>query len=134
MKNLLLTLVLSLSVLTSFSQTMNEKRALKEKHIDFSKEYLYFELTGLIELNGIIFNNDTCDCPIIYKATINNTELVNKCTNEKYDFLKFITFGKKKIISIDNSTEIKLDFRQSDPQWFFVPDQGITTPTNNHKL
>lgn len=107
MKHLTL-ILLTLITLNSFGQ-MNEKRALKEKHIDFSKEYLYFELTGLIELNGVIFRNDTCSCPIIYKATIEKVELINKCTKVSYDFVKFVKFGDEKIIRISEVNEINLN-------------------------
>ena len=120
MKYLTLIALISIS-LTSFSQDkMNEKRAMNEKHIDFSKEYLYFELTGLIELNGVIFNNDTCNCSIIYKATINTTELINKCTNNEYVFIKFITFGKNKIISISDKKGVESLFNNETPNYPFL--------------
>lgn len=102
MKKTLILLLTALS-LNLFSQDkMNDKQAMKEKHIDFSTHYLYFELFGLIELNGVIFENDTCQCPVMYKATIDKVELYDECTKQAYVFDKFITYGDKKIISISN--------------------------------
>jgi len=78
-------LCLSLISVTGFSQQkMTEKQAIKESHIDFTKQYLFFTIHGLIEIDGHIFKNDTCKCPIIFQATIDGITIIDTCTKIKY--------------------------------------------------
>jgi hypothetical protein len=48
-------------------------------------EPIYFqcELQGLIEIDGHTFLNDTCDCPIIYKATLDKIT-ISDCNGKEY--------------------------------------------------
>lgn len=55
---------------STFAQK-NEKDCMNDKHIDWKTEYIFFELSGLIEINGHIFKNDTCKEPVIWSATVN---------------------------------------------------------------
>jgi len=64
---------------------MNEKRTMEEKHIDFSKEVIYFELSGLIEIDGHLFLNDTCACPFVYTANLDGITIMNSCSKCKYE-------------------------------------------------
>lgn len=128
MKHILIILLTIIS-LNSFSQNkMNEKQAIKEKHIDFTTQHLYFELSGLIELDGVIFKNDTCQCPIVYTANINKVKIFNKCTKEEYVFNEFITYGEKKIISINELVDINGNWNDLNLPYFFTPtNEGIIT-------
>ena len=73
-----------LAVAASGQKRMNEKRVIKEKHIDFTTEVIYFELHGMIEIDGHVFMNDTCKCPIIYYANLDGVTLIDTCRNVKY--------------------------------------------------
>jgi hypothetical protein len=42
-----------------FGQTVNEKQAILKSHIDFTKEYIWFTLSGKIEIDGHTLINDT---------------------------------------------------------------------------
>ena len=82
------TLLTILAILISFNaisqNRMNEQRVMKEKYIDFKKEYIYFTLHGLMEVNGHTFKNDTCRCPVIYQATLDEVTLIDTCTKVTY--------------------------------------------------
>jgi hypothetical protein len=67
-------------------ERMSEKEAINEKYIDFKKQYLFFEITGKIEIDGHIFDNKKRDCPIIYTADIRGIEIVDTCLNVKYEY------------------------------------------------
>lgn len=82
------TIIIILLLIPSFlfaQNKVNEKRAIEKSHIDFSKEYLFFTLSGLIEIDGHAFKNDTCKCPIIYKSTLDGIDIVDTCANKHYD-------------------------------------------------
>ena len=74
---------------------LTEKQVLKNKHIDFSKEIIYFELSGLIEIDGHTFLNDTCKFPIIYTANLDGISIFNKSTKQKYNVRKCESEGCK---------------------------------------
>ncbi len=60
-----------------------------EKFIPFTESNIVFmRLLGLIEIDGHIFNNDTCSCPIIYKADLNGIEIKDTCTYIEYKYRK----------------------------------------------
>ena len=106
-----------------FSQSkMNEKRVMNEKHIDFTKEYIYFEVSGLIEIDGHTFLNDTCKCPIIYKANIKGITIFNKCNNVKYEYRKCSKKGCN-IIHLIEIENIKIEnMYQWDNRYFnYIP-------------
>lgn len=65
-------------------EKMTEKQVMKESHIDFSRQYIYFTLHGLIEIDGHIFKNDTCKCPIIYQATLDGITIIDTCIKVEY--------------------------------------------------
>jgi hypothetical protein len=70
---------------TAYSQkTMSEERAMKESHIDFSKEYIFFTIHGLIEIDGHIFKNDTCKCPIQFQANLDGIAIIDTCAKVKF--------------------------------------------------
>lgn len=86
MKKLNLILVCMLLIFYgAFGQEkLNEKQVIKKSHIDFSKEVIYFELSGLIEIDGHTFKNDTCKSPIIYTSNLEGISIFDKITNQKY--------------------------------------------------
>ena len=66
MKTNLLLILLICFAFQGFAQTkVNEKQALRKSHIDFTKEYLWFYMSGTIEIDGHIIK-DT----IIYTANL----------------------------------------------------------------
>ena len=83
---ILLTCVISMGAMAQAKLT--EKQVMKNKHIDFSKEVIYFELSGLIEIDGHIFLNDTCKSPIIYTANLDGISIFDKSTKQKYNVRK----------------------------------------------
>jgi len=86
MKKITVLFVILFVSISVFSQKrMNEKRVMKEKHINFTEEIIYFNLSGLIEIDGHTFLNDTCKCPIIYYANLDGVTIIDTCTNIKYD-------------------------------------------------
>jgi len=79
MKKLIyLLLILVIPVFAMPQKPMNEKQALKESHIDFNSQYLFFEIHGLIEVGGHTFSNDTCKNPIIYYADAEKVQMYFK--------------------------------------------------------
>lgn len=90
MKKLLYTLVLAtIFSASAIGQTkLNERQIINKKHIDFSKEVIYFELSGKIEIDGHTFVNDTCKSPIIYTSNLERISIFNKDTKEKYTVRK----------------------------------------------
>jgi hypothetical protein len=83
MKKIIYLLLIVYSVNSYAQDKMSERRAMKEKHIDFTKEYLWFELSGLMEINGHIFKNDTSSCPIIYTANLDGIT-IKDCNGKVY--------------------------------------------------
>ena len=88
MRTLLTILVLTISVNLCGQIKMKEQRAMKESHIDFTKEYIYFTIHGLIEIDGHIFKNDTCKCPIQFQANLEGITIIDTCLNMKYEYRK----------------------------------------------
>lgn len=115
MKKLILILTIILFGLNLNSQTrkLNEKECIKKSHIDFTKEYIYFSIHGLIEIDGHVFKNDTCKCPIIYKANIDGITIIDTCKNIKY---KHRACGVKNcpILHLEdmNSMDLKIDTQE----------------------
>lgn len=91
------TIILFLFICASLSAQVNEKRAIKETHIDFSKEHIEFILHGQIEIDGHTFLNDTCKNPIYYIANLEGIKILNKATNQEYLYRKCDKQGCKVI-------------------------------------
>jgi hypothetical protein len=108
---------------TNEQEKINEKRVIKEKHIDFNKGYLYFELHGLIEIDGHIFLNDTMSCPIVYKADLEGIEIINECNKKEYEYRKCDKKGCE-IIHLNLINELKLPvLKFNNPlDYYFNPD------------
>jgi hypothetical protein len=85
MKKLILISLVALFSIKIQAQ-MNEKMAMKETHINFKKEHLYFIISGKIEINGHTFVNDTCKQPIYYYATIKEVKIINPEAKIEYVF------------------------------------------------
>lgn len=57
----------------------------EDKNTSFEPIYYESNLSGcLIEIDGHTFLNDTCDCPIIYKATLDKITITD-CNGKEYD-------------------------------------------------
>jgi len=111
MKILLISILFCVSVITQAQQRMTEKQVMKESHIDFSRQYIYFTLHGLIEIDGHIFKNDTCKCPIIYQATLDGITIIDTCIKVKYVHRK-CNVKHCKIIHLTKETESEMiDYR-----------------------
>ena len=102
------TILLLLISSVSFSQGMSESRAIKEKHIDFSKEVLYFELSGKIEIDGHIEDNKKRECPLIYIANLDEVRITDTCTKTDYIHRKCNKNGCK-IIHLTKKNEITIN-------------------------
>lgn len=120
-------LLLFLIPLSLFGQNkINEKQAIDKKHLDFNKEYLFFELSGLIEIDGHTFRNDTCADPIIFEVDLyeirihdkNNTYTPHKCGKPA---CKILHFNRNK--STSESSILK-----------YFNDPLIYTPSKNSTL
>lgn len=111
---------------------MAEKSVMKEKHIDFSKEVIFFDLHGTIEIDGHLTDNDKSKCPIMYYANLDEVTLIDTCTNTKYVHRK-CNRDKCKIIhlSIKQTTLTEIDphwqFQLPYQEWEMVP--GLITDT-----
>ncbi len=73
-----------MSSLVFAQNPMNEKQAIKESHIDFAKQYLFFTITGKIEIDGHEFINEKRKCPIIFKADLTGVAISDTCTKMVY--------------------------------------------------
>jgi hypothetical protein len=80
----LYTLLCILPSITFSQKAMNEQRAMKESHIDFTKEYIFFTIHGLIEIDGHIFKNDTCKSPIQFQATLDGIMIIDTISKTEY--------------------------------------------------
>ena len=132
MKTLLISILLCMSVIVQAQQRMTEKQVMKESHIDFSRQYIYFTLHGLIEIDGHIFKNDTCKCPIIYQATLDGITIIDTCIKVKYVHRKCNVKGCKIIHLIKE--EGPEDTYKSRGQPFIQPVDHIdlTVPDRIH--
>lgn len=91
---------------TIYGQThLNEKQVIDKQHIDFSKEVIYFELSGQIEIDGHIFLNDTCKNPIIYTANLEEVTLFRKNNPEVKYKVRKCSIEECKIIHLTNKTQ-----------------------------
>ncbi len=100
-------LLFVLPVITQAQQRMTEKQVMKESHIDFSRQYIYFTLSGKIEIDGHLFKNDTCKCPIIYQATLDGVTIIDTCAKVKYFHRKCNLKGCK-IIHLSKEEKLEI--------------------------
>ena len=98
-------------------QKMGEKDAIRESHIDFTRQYLFFTLHGMIEIDGHTFLNDTCRCPIIYQANLDGITIVDTCMNIIYEHRTCSIKGCKTIHLIIKEN-VNVFYPQWDEQWF----------------
>jgi len=74
-----------LSTCFCFGQ-VNEQRAIKETHIDFNKESVYFVIHGMVEVDGHTFYNDTSSNPFVFLANLDGIKIFRKNElNETYN-------------------------------------------------
>jgi hypothetical protein len=133
MKVLLIGLLFCVSVITQAQQRMTEKQVMKESHIDFSRQYIYFTLHGLIEIDGHIFKNDTCKCPIIYQATLDGITIIDTCTKVKYVHRKCNVKGCK-IIHLNKEELEVVDYDYWPKIQPFLDHQlDLTVPDRIHQ-
>jgi hypothetical protein len=78
MKTIFIIISLLIAVSGFPQQKMNEKQAIKESHIDFTTQYIFFTIHGLVEIDGHTFLNDTCKNPVIFQATIDGIRIYRK--------------------------------------------------------
>lgn len=113
---------------SSFGQkTMNEQRVMKENHIDFTKEYIFFTIHGLIEIDGHTFKNDTCKCQIQFQANLDGIAIIDTCSKIKYEHR---ACGIKNCKIIHLKPEAKFEIT---PQWHW-PSNYIYIPLNSMYL
>jgi hypothetical protein len=131
-----LLILLILICATGFAQSkMGEKQAISKSHIDFTKEYLYFTIHGLIEIDGHTFLNDTCKNPVIFSATIDGISITKD--GNKYEHRGC---GIKGCLILH--LKLKADIQQPDliRQWYDggIPNVKVITipasdPLNRNK-
>lgn len=112
---MLLCIVLSQNL--GAQEKVNEKQAINKKHINFSKEVLYFNLSGLIEIDGHTFMNDTCKCPILYIANLEKITIIDTCKNIRYLTRKCARTGCEVIHLIQKSTTSGTIIVPDDMYW-----------------
>jgi hypothetical protein len=111
---------------TVFSQkTMNEQRAIKERHIDFTKEYIFFTIHGLIEIDGHTFKNDTSKCPIRFQANLDGISIIDTCAKVKFKH-RICRHTNCKIIHLEKQEESILNIQPpwNYPRYFMTPTGG----------
>ncbi|MFI5404898.1 MAG: hypothetical protein ACHQ1D_00145 [Nitrososphaerales archaeon] len=71
----------------SFSQKklLTEREVIQLSHLDFSKEVILFTLSGMLEIDGHVFKNDTCKCPIMYFADLCSVSIRDTCNGILYE-------------------------------------------------
>jgi len=127
MKNIILVLFSLMVLSVSAQEKMGEKEAMNEKHLDFTKQYLWFVIHGKIEIDGHIFTNHKKECPtIIFKANLDGVSIIDTCTNTQYQHR---TCNKKgcDIIHLEEKPVMQL----YQPGWNYPNWEYFMSPTNN---
>ncbi len=113
-------------VTSCLSQTnLSERDAIRESHIDLTKQQVYFEIHGLIELDGHTFLGDTCSNPIMFFANADGVEIRRKTGDEKY---------KHRVCGVKDCPILHLDkigfgtITVSQPSWYYRFNQLNTVP------
>lgn len=112
--------------LSSFGQKpMNEQRTMKESHIDFTKEYIFFTIHGSIEIDGHTFKNDTCKCPIQFQANLEGIAIIDTCAKVKYKH-RICSHKNCNIIHLERQDETILNIQPqwNYPRYFMTPTGG----------
>jgi hypothetical protein len=116
---IIFTLLLFASNICIFSQDkMTEQRTMKESHIDFTKEYIFFTIHGLIEIDGHTFKNDTCKCQIQFQANLDGIAIIDTCSKVKYEH-RACGIKNCKIVHLKLIEEIKV---QPQYHWQNIPN------------
>ena len=75
---------------------LDEQAVIKNCHIDFNNQYIFFSISGVVEYDGHEFVNDTSSNPFIYSATLDEVKIFRKDNpNELYEHRKCETAGCK---------------------------------------
>ncbi len=117
MKNLLI-LVIILTSINCYSQKhLSEKDALTKSHIDFTKEIIYFALSGLIEIDGQVFLNDTSRHKIVYIADLDKITLRDVARHINYIHVNCNKEGCNIIHLIRDTTDNKVVVKHNINHW-----------------
>lgn len=130
----LITLLLTAITITGTAQ-YGHKECINEKYIDLKTTYIYFEIKGLIEIDGHTFLNDTCEVPLIFTADKEGIFIGRR--HEKNGLIVFLEeyayhdCGKKgcEVLHLKDKYEITI-FRDTPWEWenTFPFYQNVTTP------
>ena len=110
-------IIISLFFVSLMAQSkFSERDAIKESHIDFTTHYIWFVLTGQIEIDGHEFDNSEADCPIIFQANLDGVTIIDTCTGIKYTHR---TCNKKgcKVIHLVRKEDPPI----TNPNWYTLP-------------
>jgi hypothetical protein len=99
----------------------NEGDAIKESHIDFTTHYIWFVLSGQIEIDGHEFDNSKTDCPIMFQANLDGVTLSDTCTFTEYTHR---TCNKKgcRVIHLVRKVEPPIN---NNPYWYTLPNSQL---------
>jgi hypothetical protein len=108
MKNFLIILIaiLFMSMISFGQQVLTEQMVITKTHIDFSKEYISFILSGSIEIDGHTFQNESQSNPILYTANLDNVEIVDSNRTAVYTHRKCSMAGCN-IIHLDRKQSVE---------------------------
>lgn len=109
MKIIYLLITSLLIFISSFGQ-------MKETHINFKKEGIQFILSGLIEIDGHTFLNDTCVNPIKYKATLKGVEIFDRV--KKY-VVRMCSHENCNIIHLSEINDNGIIFKVNPEPYYF---------------
>jgi len=115
MKHIIIILLFALTL--SAQIKFGERDAIEKGHIDFTTHYIWFVLTGQIEIDGHAFDNSKTDCPIIFQANLDGVTIIDTCTGIQYTRR---TCNKKgcKVIHLEKKEEPQI----KNNDWFIYPN------------
>lgn len=116
MKKLIFILMAMVSLAAFSQEKLTEKDVIKNSHIDFTKQYISFVISGMIEIDGHIFKNDTCKSPILYRSNLDEVVLIDSLSGTRYEHR---TCGKEgcKIIHLTKKESILFHLGTITPIW-----------------
>ena len=116
MKKLIFILMAMVSLAAFSQEKLTEKDVIKNSHIDFNTQYISFVITGMIEIDGHIFKNDTCKSPILYRSNLDEVVLMDSLSGTRYEHR---TCGKEgcKIFHLTRKEYKTLQFGTITPNW-----------------
>lgn len=114
MKHILIVLLFALTLPAQIK--FGERDAIEKGHIDFTTHYIWFVITGQIEIDGHTFDNSETDYPIIFQANLDGVTIIDTCTQIQYTHR---TCNKKgcKIIHLVRKEEPQVE----NNNWFTYP-------------